>query len=90
MLAPGVRPTGTCVNIEVTRERLIRTLNDIQLNKSGGSLVLTLVAGLGVHKRLLASRRTRVRRLTSAQTAMEQILRDIALQVVSTNLCVRG
>ena len=37
LLASGVGPTGTCVNIEVIRERLIRTLNDIQLHKSGGS-----------------------------------------------------
>jgi len=57
---------------------------------AGVHLVLALVTGLGVHKRLLVSRKTRVRGLTTAQPVMEQIPRETALQIVSTNLCVQG
>jgi len=43
----------------------------------------------GVHRRLSALRQTRVRRLTTAQPAMEDIPRETTSQLVSMNLCVQ-
>jgi len=69
--ASDVEPVGTCVNIEVVRERLICTLNDIQLCKCGGSFGVDASDWAFISKRLLALREMRVRRPTSAQPIME-------------------